>query len=132
MGWWVLLNFPNFPLSDHGVHLKSLVLYIIIIMMYSTNFLISSGLHRFTVYYSDILTSYSFNTQLQRINWLLNYELSSCDANEYCIVNMFYALLLTTLSIQYVRCITMWHWCWYLKCTLWCLILASNITTWKL
>ena len=22
--WWVLLNFPNFPLSDHGVHLKIL------------------------------------------------------------------------------------------------------------
>ena len=24
IGWWVLSNFPNFPLSDHGVHLKIL------------------------------------------------------------------------------------------------------------
>ena len=24
VGWWVLSNFPNFALSDHGVHLKIL------------------------------------------------------------------------------------------------------------
>ena len=24
VGWWVLSKFPNFPLSDHGVHLKIL------------------------------------------------------------------------------------------------------------
>ena len=24
VGWWVLSNFPNFPLSDHAVHLKIL------------------------------------------------------------------------------------------------------------
>ena len=24
VGWWVLSNFPNFPLNEHGVHLKIL------------------------------------------------------------------------------------------------------------